>query len=64
MMAGGPNRLPSAGRGMVPGEDRSGGYAMSSMEQSGQARSIPPEYAMLLLVAAFGVGLALAWPWW
>jgi hypothetical protein len=34
------------------------------MEQPGHARSVPPEIAMLLLVAAFAVGLILAWPWW
>ena len=37
---------------------------MSSMEQSGPAaRSIPPELALLLLLAAFVTGLVLAWPW-
>jgi hypothetical protein len=34
------------------------------MEHPGQARSIPPEYAILVLVTAFVVGLTLAWPWW
>jgi hypothetical protein len=37
---------------------------MSSLEHHGQARSIPPEYAFLLLVAVAVVGLTLAWPWW
>jgi hypothetical protein len=37
---------------------------MSSMEQSsGHARSIPPELALLVLLAAFATGLILAWPW-
>ena len=36
---------------------------MSSMEHPGWGRSIPPEYAILLLLTAFAVGLALAWPW-
>ena len=36
---------------------------MSSMEQSGHARSIPPELAFLVLLAAFLVGIAMAWPW-
>lgn len=36
---------------------------MSSLEHPGWGRSIPPEYAILALVAAFVVGLALAWPW-
>jgi len=33
------------------------------MEQSGHVRSIPPELALLLLLAAFATGLILAWPW-
>lgn len=33
-------------------------------EHAGWTRSIPPETAILLLVVAFAVGLALAWPWW
>ena len=37
---------------------------MSSMEHPGYARSVPPELALIVLVAAFAVGLALAWPWW
>ena len=37
---------------------------MSSLEQPGHARSVPPEVAFLVLVAAFTVGLVLAWPWW
>ena len=42
---------------------------MSSMEHpnsghSSWGHSIQPEYAILVLVAAFAVGLALAWPWW
>ena len=37
---------------------------MSSMEHSGWDESIPPGYAILVLVAAFVVGLTLAWPWW
>jgi hypothetical protein len=38
---------------------------MSSMEHPGQqARSIPPEYALLLFVAVAATGLILAWPWW
>ena len=37
---------------------------MASIEHPSQARSIPPEYALLLLVAAAIVGLTLAWPWW
>ncbi len=36
---------------------------MSSMEQSGHARTIRPELAILVLVAAFITGLILAWPW-
>jgi hypothetical protein len=36
---------------------------MASMEQSGHARSIPPELALLVLLTAFVVGMALAWPW-
>jgi hypothetical protein len=40
------------------------------MEHSGEGRSrdwlhpMEPEYAILVLVGAFAVGLALAWPWW
>ena len=42
---------------------------MSSMEHPGGGHahwgdSIPVEAPILLLVAAFAVGLALAWPWW
>ena len=42
---------------------------MSSMEHPSAghrhwAQSIEPEYAILVLVAAFAVGLAMAWPWW
>ena len=40
---------------------------MSSMEhfreQPGYARSIPPELALLVLLAAFATGILLAWPW-
>jgi hypothetical protein len=36
---------------------------MSSMEQSGRTRSIPPELAFLVLLGAFLVGIILAWPW-
>ena len=42
---------------------------MSSTEHPGSGHRdwlhpIEPEYAILALVAAFAVGLALAWPWW
>jgi len=37
---------------------------MSSTEHPGWSRTIPPEYALLVLVAAFATGLVLAWPWW
>jgi hypothetical protein len=41
---------------------------MSSMEHHGgehhgYARSVPPEYALLVFVAVCVVALALAWPW-
>jgi len=55
-----PFPLPGGER---PGEDRSGGNEMSSLEHPGWGRSIPPEFAILALVAASVVGLALAWPW-
>ena len=43
---------------------------MSSMEHFGEehhqgwGHRVAPEYAVLALVAAFAIGLALAWPWW
>jgi hypothetical protein len=37
---------------------------MASMDQPGRVYSVPPELALIALVAAFAVGLALAWPWW
>jgi len=41
---------------------------MSSMEHPGMehppfARSVPPEYALLLFGLAALVGIVLAWPW-
>jgi len=33
------------------------------MEQTGHARSIPPELALLVLLGAFIAGIAMAWPW-
>ena len=36
---------------------------MASMEHSGHTRTIPPELAILVLLAAFATGLILAWPW-
>ena len=35
---------------------------MSSMEHPATPRSIPAEFALLLLLAAFITGLVLAWP--
>ena len=42
---------------------------MSSLEHPGAGHRswrspMEPEYAILVLVTAFAVGLALAWPWW
>ena len=36
---------------------------MASPQPSGSAREIPPEYALLLLVAVAAVGIILAIPW-
>jgi hypothetical protein len=37
---------------------------MASTEHPGHSYTVPPEVALLGLVAAFAIGLALAWPWW
>jgi len=37
---------------------------MSTLEEHGYSRSHPPELAMLLLLAAFVVGITLSLPWW
>ena len=36
---------------------------MAHMEHHDHSRTIPPELALLVLLAAFAVGLVLAWPW-
>jgi hypothetical protein len=36
---------------------------MASIDHPGHTRSIPPELAFLVLLAAFATGLILAWPW-
>ena len=36
---------------------------MSPMEQPGYARSVPPELAILVLIAAFTIGAILSLPW-
>jgi hypothetical protein len=33
------------------------------MEHHGYARSVPPEYAIILLVAAFAIGVAMSLHW-
>jgi hypothetical protein len=53
--------------GAKSGERRNGGITMSSMEHHGDhhgyALSVPPEYAILVLVAVLTFGVLMSLPW-
>lgn len=36
---------------------------MAHLEHPGNGRTLPPELPILILIAAFAVGILLTWPW-
>lgn len=55
--------LNPSGRQHRPLRPPLGGTHMAHLEHPGNGRTLPPELALLILLAVFGMGLVMAWPW-